>query len=128
MRIPHLYVLHGGFEAFLEKHPSQCTGPSVRRDEAMFAAERRAVAALARGAWRPPRRPVSLSRAPDARRFGNGGVHVSAAEHEALERTHEGVFGGGGHVRDVGVTDRRRVVFVRTTAPIRTSVGIISIP
>ena len=123
MRIPHLYVLHGGFEAFLEKHPSQCTGPSVRRDEAMFAAERRAVAALARDAWRAAGTAASLSRAPDARRFGNGGVHVSAAEHEALERTHEGVFGGG-HVRDVGVTDRRRVVFVRTTAPIRTS-GII---
>ena len=94
LRIPHLYVLHGGFEAFLEKHPSQCTGPSVRRDEAMFAAERRAVAALARDAWRAAGTAASLSRAPDARRFGNGGVHVSAAEHEALERTHEGVFGG----------------------------------
>ena len=94
LRIPHLYVLHGGFEAFLEKHPSQCTGPSVRRDESMFAAERRAVAALARDAWRAAGTAVSLSRAPDARRFRDGGVHVSAAEHEALERTHEGVFGG----------------------------------
>ena len=32
--------------------------------------------------------------APDARRFGNGGVHVSAAEHEELERTRKGGFGG----------------------------------
>ena len=61
----------------------------------MFAAERRAVAALARDvAWRAAGTAASLSRAPDARRFGDGGVHVSAAEHEALERTHEGVFGG----------------------------------
>ena len=94
LTIPHLYVLHGGFEAFVEKHPSLCTGPSVRRDEAMFAAERRAVAAAARDAWRAAGTATSLSHAPDARRFGNGGVHVSAAEHEELERTREGGFGG----------------------------------
>ena len=94
LRIPHVYVLHGGFEAFVEKHPSLCTGPSVRRDEAMFAAERRAVAAVARDAWRAAGTATSLSRAPETRRFGNGGARVSAAEHEELERPREGVFGG----------------------------------
>ena len=72
-----MYVLYGGFEAFVSHFPQRCTGPRVRRDEAMFAEERRAVARALKDAWRVAGSARGLSRAPDARPFGNGRVSVS---------------------------------------------------
>ena len=77
LTIPNVYVLYGGFEAFVSHFPQRCTGPRVRRDEAMFAEERRAVARALKDAWRVAGSARGLSRAPDARPFGNGRVSVS---------------------------------------------------
>ena len=80
LTIPHVFVLHGGFEAFVARLPRACTGPSVRRDEAMFARERVAVSAAARDAWRVAGTATRLSRAPDARpnTFSERSVFVNA--------------------------------------------------
>lgn len=77
LTMPHVYVLHGGFEAFVANFPQKCTGPRVKRDEAMFAEERRTVARALKDAWRVAGSARGLSRAPDTRPFGNGRVSVS---------------------------------------------------
>jgi rhodanese-related sulfurtransferase len=82
LTIPHVYVLHGGFEAFVANFPQKCTGPRVKRDEAMFAEERRTVARALKDAWRVAGSARGLSRAPDTRPFGNGSFTVDQRESE----------------------------------------------
>lgn len=85
LTMPHVYVLHGGFEAFVANFPQKCTGPRVKRDEAMFAEERRTVARALKDAWRVAGSARGLSRAPDTRPFGNGRVSVSFEEMKQRE-------------------------------------------
>jgi M-phase inducer tyrosine phosphatase len=82
LTMPHVYVLHGGFEAFVANFPQKCTGPRVKRDEAMFAEERRTVARALKDAWRVAGSARGLSRAPDTRPFGNGSFTVDQRESE----------------------------------------------
>ena len=85
LTMPHVYVLHGGFEAFVANFPQKCTGPRVKRDEAMFAEERRTVARALKDAWRVAGSARGLSRAPDTRPLGNGRVSVSFEEMKQRE-------------------------------------------
>jgi hypothetical protein len=70
-----MFVLEDGYERFVERYAQFCTGPSLRRDEVLFADETRRVVASLRDAWRVCERTATGLRAsPDARGARGDGI------------------------------------------------------